>query len=404
MTWAAEVVAAPFQSNYGAPSVMRSHKITLMRAALLLNALSVGISSATAIGFDNDDFLITSFSVGTIGVYDRDLTYKGLLEDNFAKIGAIEFDLEGNLVAASQHSDAGDAELRVYGGSGMRLASQGFTNPSMLAPSDLDQAPNGNYYIATQARVGEFSPSGTHIAWFMDDVPAHMSGVAVLPGGVVWGGGSPGQPYLNVYDPLTHDQIGSIALDHGQKGANHLHYSRTTNTVLAADWLGNAIVERDTSGNYLRRFTAPGFVTPSNVARGPGGHVFSLVPSSNSLYRWDADGNFLGFTSLGGSVSGPTKILWAGNSVPEPSSIGLVGICALAVLGRISDFQRILRDNRPFQRPTKRSFNRPVGAQVKFVVRSEYCRDESSIVWFNVHSSSGVAADCRARVCGDVCV
>jgi hypothetical protein len=309
------------------------------RVIFFLSALAIVVSSAAAIGFDNDDFLISSYSAGTIGVYDRDLTYKGLLEPSFETVLPLAFDLAGNLVAASQNSDTRDAEVRVYDRSGTKLMSRSFANRDLDNPADLDVAPNGNYYVATQfgRGVAEFSRNGEIIASFIDDIPAHMGSVAVLPGGLAWGGASPNpsnpeQNFVSIYDPATHDQIGSVPLDHGQKSVSHLEYSRTTNTVLIADYLGNAIVERDTSGNYLRTFTASGYAKPTSVTRGPGGDVFSVIFSTNNLYRWDADGNFLGVTSLADSVTGPSKIVWAGEAVPEPSTIGLGVICVIAML------------------------------------------------------------------------
>ncbi len=309
------------------------------RVIFLLSALAIGVSSAAAIGFDRDDFLISSSSAGTIGVYDRDLTYKGLLDPSFETVLPLAFDLAGNLVAASQNSAIRDAEVRVYDRSGAQLAARSFTNRALRNPADVDLAPNGNYYVATQDSVKEFSPAGVQVGFFVNNQLSHgMSGVAALPGGAVWGGTNPNpntpeQNFISVYDPVAHGQIGSVPLDHGQRSANHLDYSRTTRTVLIADYVGNAIVERDTSGNYIRTFTAPTFARPLSVSRGPNGDVFSVIFSTNSLYRWDAEGNFLGVTSLANSVIGPSKIIWAGEAVPEPGSIGIVAISLLTMLG-----------------------------------------------------------------------
>jgi hypothetical protein len=293
-----------------------------------------------AIGFDNDDFLISSYSAGTIGVYDRDLTYKGMLDPSFETVTPLTFDLDGNLVAASQNSDVRDAEVRVYDRSGTQLASRSFANRDLGSPADIDVAPNGNYYVATQfyRRVAEFSFHGEFIATFSDHNLTHMSGVAALPGNVVWGAATANpstaeQNFINIYDSLTHDQIGSVPLDHGQKSAGYLYYSRTTNTILISDRLANAIVERDTSGNYIRSFTAPGFQMRSGFTRGPEGDVLSVNFATNSLYRWDVDGNFLGVTSLADSVSGPSHIVWAGDVVPEPTASGLAVIGLLTILG-----------------------------------------------------------------------
>lgn len=311
-----------------------------MRLVASISAFALAASTAAAVGFDRDDFLVTSFSAGTIGVYNHDLTFKGLLESEFDGVSALTFDRQGNLVAAKGTFAGSPPELRVYDKNGTQLAARGFSNPELQEPADIDVAPDGHYYVAGQfLHVGDFTASGVLLEKFRNSVTHHISGVALLPGGIVWTGTSPNtsvpaQNAISINDQLTRAQIGSIALDHGQKAANFLYYSPNTGTVLVTDWIGGAIFERDTAGNFVRSFTAPGYQMPSNVTRGPGGDVFSLQTNLNRLYRWDANGNSLGFISLAESVNGPVKIVWAGDSVPEPTTIlsalgGLI-VCGLS--------------------------------------------------------------------------
>ena len=297
---------------------------------LSLTAYSLSVSPSAAIGFDGDDFLITTIS-GAVVVYDHDLSYKGVLFSGF-NVVAMTFDHQGNVVVA--HASP-TAELRVYDRSGTWLTSRSFTNPELQSPFDIDVAADGHYYVATQfLHVRDFSPAGDFVGTFTNSVTNHMSGVALLPGGIVWTSASPNasvpeQNFISINDQSTRAQIGSISLDHGQKSANFLLYSSNTNTVLIADRLGNAIVERDTSGKYIRNFTADGFQT-ANVMRGPDGDVFSMQPM-NRLYSWDVNGNFLGVTNLAGDAL-RAPLLWAGNAVPESAAIVIATMGGLVLI------------------------------------------------------------------------
>jgi hypothetical protein len=165
-------------------------------------------------------------------------------------------------------------------------------------------------------------------------------GVAVLPGNVLWAGFD-SRGYLrharngeiisadvtdiNVFDLVTGSQIGSFTLDQGQLGANAMFYSTSTNTVLITDRQSDAVYERATDGKFLRSFTAPGMGEMAGVTRGPGGHVFVTDFHDNGVYRWTADGGFVGFFPL--SRPFLTNIVWTGNSIPEPASMSLIIGC-----------------------------------------------------------------------------
>lgn len=298
------------------------------RLIVSLAALAFGVSTAAAVSFDGDDFLVATVFDAVV-VYDHDLTYKGVLANN-VRVGAMALDREGNLVVTHSSSPP---QIRVYDKDGTWLTARSFANREIFFPLDMDVALDGHYLVGSQSSyVLDFSPAGELLGTFEFSPTVYLSGVAALPGGVVWLTAAPivtypEGSYISVNDQLTHQQVGSFTLNHGQESASFLEYTPSTNTVLMADFEGDAIVERDTAGNYVRTFTADGFHLPLNVTRGPGGDVFSLQPS-NRLYRWDANGNFLGITPLAGSTARP-PILWAGNSVPEPSAMFLA-IAAIA--------------------------------------------------------------------------
>ncbi len=164
----------------------------------------------------------------------------------------------------------------------------------------------------------EFTPTGVTGRTF--DTGNH-DGVAVLPGGVLWGGDSINSTGIEVFDLATGSNTGTIDFDNGQQRAASMSYSVATGTVLMADISADSVFERTTDGTFVRSFTATGFGLPLGVTRGPNGDVFATDVFDDGVYRWQADGTYVGFTSLGGGLDAPVNILWAGNSptvIPEP--------------------------------------------------------------------------------------
>ena len=52
-----------------------------------------------------------------------------------------------------------------------------------------------------------------------------------------------------------------------------------------------------------------GLIAPLGVTRGPGGGVFATDFVNDGVFRWDADGAFVGLTDLSASVTDPGNIL-----------------------------------------------------------------------------------------------
>lgn len=297
---------------------------------VLCLALVLPATHAAAVGFDNDDFIIAGFVSDSIAVYDSDFTFKGNLDASFDRAAGLDFDAAGRVVAAGQNK-----QVRVYDAAGNQLPPPlSFSNLDLGSPIDLKVGPGpaGNYYVGTQSNgLREFTPVGVTARIFDTDT---YSGVAVLPGNVLWGGGFNGSGnLLNVFDLVTGTQTGSITLDNGQTDVVSMFYSAATDTVLLADGNNSAIYERETDGTFLRSFTATGLGSPRGVTRGPGGDVFATDGLDDGVYRWDADANFLGFTSLSPSINGPINILYTGN-IPEPATATLLLAAALPLMTR----------------------------------------------------------------------
>ncbi|MEM7808122.1 MAG: hypothetical protein AAF561_08435 [Planctomycetota bacterium] len=293
----------------------------------MLHVLWPAAAVASTVGWDDDDFLISGFDSNTIGVFDHDLTFKGNLVTGFDRVTGLDFDAAGNLVAVGR----GPGQVRVFSPEGMQLSS--FVNSDIQSPVDVRVGPSGDYYVGGILSSGfgvmEFTPDGTTGRTFDTDLFA--TSLAVLPGGVLWvSGGSP-LDGISVFDISNGNDVGTINFDNGQFNARTMRYSQATETVLMLDSL-SGVFERQINGDFVRSFTADGVSKPVGITRGPNDDVFVTDEDNNGVYRWRADGTFVGFTPLGGGLDAPVSILWTGNSptvIPEPAA----ATCCLAILG-----------------------------------------------------------------------
>ncbi|MEM6733225.1 MAG: hypothetical protein AAF658_16825, partial [Myxococcota bacterium] len=303
------------------------------RAYVSLAALGViaGVGSADAqiplSGYDSDDFIVafseagSTFqpgnpnSIGSIVVFDSDRTFKGYLDPFFDTVSGMDFDAAGRVVATSAAAN----EVRVYTPDGDLVPELSFSSPALGAAIDLKVGPSGNYFVGTQSSRGargivEFTPSGDAVRSFDNPDAANSAdydGVAVLPGGVLWGGGFglPPGDFIDVHDIESGGLSSRIAFDNGQSSAVSMFYDRNTDTVLTVDIDADMVFERDLDGNFLRSFEVPDGVvgnagdpiimnTSLGVTRGPNGEVYatnqgtlSNVPGAtdgNGIFVWDA--------------------------------------------------------------------------------------------------------------------
>ncbi|MEM7806980.1 MAG: hypothetical protein AAF561_02590 [Planctomycetota bacterium] len=311
----------------------RRHRLAafLAAAVLFFSALWPAAAAASTVGWDDDDFLVAGLLSGTIGVYDSDLTFKGNLVTGFNRTSGLDFDAAGNLVAAGQEP----GQVRVFSSNGTQLST--IDNSDLGFPLDLKVGPNGNFFVGTQDLDGgngliEFTSGGATVRTFDT---GDYEGVAVPPGGVLWGGDFNNSTGIEVFDLATGSNTGTIAFDNGQQRATSMSYSVATGTILMADNQGEAIFERTTDGTFVRSFTATGLGNSFGVTRGLNGDVFAADFSDDGVYRWQADGTFVGFTSLGGGLDAPINIVWAGNSptvIPEPG-VAMCWPSLLSLLG-----------------------------------------------------------------------
>jgi WD40 repeat protein len=230
------------------------------------------VAPARAIGWDGDDFLIgggPSFG-NKIGVFDHDLSFKGLLVDGFLGVGGMDFDRDGNLVVVSGIL----RQVRVYRADGSLVG--GFTRSDDLlgTGSNLKVAPNGSYVVATQNLSGGdgarmFTTDGAFVRQYDS---GNVAGIAVVPGNKLWTNGS-GVPGIKVFDLDTGAQLSTLTVD-GLLRVSSMR-ANPTNSVLLATPTANRIIDANLDGSVRQNFFEPdGFSLSGAVTPGPGGDVW----------------------------------------------------------------------------------------------------------------------------------
>ena len=310
-----------------------------LAALAAVGIFSIWPIQGKAIGFDADDYIITelSFAGPAVLVYDHDFKFKGYLgpEGNSTGLATgLDFDAAG-LVVARGSFDGLTSQIRVFEPDGSLATNrpQDVTSPPGVL--NLAVADNGNYFVAGQNEVFG-TPNGLLEIAFDGEVLRQIDaddyeGVAVLPGGVVVGGGGSDTGFLRAFDAETDQPVfsfseqvtpattGATLFDQGQRSATDIDYSPRTDSLLLADRRGAAIFERETDGTFIRRFDPPGDI-PFNanseligVTRGPGGDVYAIF--RDVVVRWDANGNYVESIDLSDTIGfSATGILWASNA------------------------------------------------------------------------------------------
>jgi hypothetical protein len=310
---------------------MKINRLTVR--IVFLVCIIVNPSLVRAIGFDKDDFIISAFTSGNIGVFDSDFTFKGYLDADFPTAAGLDFDSQGHVIAVGHNN-----EIRIYDSTGNRLQTLNIGNPEGGEPIDLKVGPDGNYYVGNQSLLREISPAGAALRQF--NIP-DVAGVVTLPNGVLWGGSGnqvakPG--YLQPIDLSTGGYLGTIPLNGGQQDTISMRYSDATNTVLMTQSYGmKAVFERSLNGDLIRTYSLGGPTDLGGVTRGPGGGVYALGLFTNRAYKWDPGDQGSGSLFELSPLVTPINILWAGNAaaVPEPAAMALVLIgCASTNISR----------------------------------------------------------------------
>jgi hypothetical protein len=258
-------------------------------------------------GFGANDFIVAGYNNGTLADLDQNGNFQGTIDSLPGAVG-LDFLANGNLVAAGQGSG-----VKEYDSAGNVVTS--FNNNDIGDPIDLKASSSNLLYAGNQQPGGapEVNLSGTTLRFVGTN---NYDSIALLPNNVVWAGGDGYQGKIDVIDLTSGNVTSTITLDHGQNDAESMFYSASTNTVLTTSD-NQGVFERDLNGNFIREFAFPTSTDSYGVTRGPGGDVFATDFSHSSILEWHADGTFVGSIDISSNVSGPTGLVWAGNSNPN---------------------------------------------------------------------------------------
>ena len=317
-------------------SLIQLLEIRLKRLmALMTVAVALGVGAVTQAGsYDADDFIVASFLGNSIAIFDHDFTFKSFLDDDFGMPTGLGFDADGILHAASLAQ-----EVRQYQPNGNAVGS--FTSGDLGMPFDIKVANSGHLFVGTETNlsVREFSDTGQSLRTYGGN---SYGSVALLGSDVLWAGGSSNPAEIDVFDISSGSQTGTIPLDNGQFNAKTMFYASEIDAVLMTDSPDgpDSVFERSRDGALVREFaTANDLVESAGITRGPNGDVFVTDFSLNSVFRWQADGTFIGEVPLT-NVSGATQIVWAGNVIPEPPGLLLSALAACVPIVRRSRIRR----------------------------------------------------------------
>lgn len=295
-------------------------KLLILAAVLSISLPTCNQTACVwAIGFDRDDFIIAGGDSDNIGVFDADLSFKGYLDASIDNPFQLAFDNLGRVVVAAQ----GQPEIRVYDATGNRPPSLSFTHPNLGIPGNIAVDAGGNYFVATQSDqlyLQTFTPNGLNLGTVGSD---RVDAVVALPNGELWTGRAFGS--VNVFETATGAFKKSLPISL----VSNLSYSAATDTVFVGDVVMETIREFSTDGTLLREFVAPGLVNPEAIVRGPDNDVFA-TSAQTGVFRWKADGTFIGVTSMESHLQFLGGMLWAGNAVPEPHSVSMVSIIVIS--------------------------------------------------------------------------
>jgi hypothetical protein len=322
-----------------------NHMDRLMKrlATVALLWLLCKTSAAAGTPWMSTDYLISGFDSASIGVFDVNFIFQGLLDNSIPNPTGLDFLPDGTLIAAAlQVGGSGIGAVANYTPSGTRIHF--FTNTQLANPVDIKSDSASHVFVGTQSETFAVQETDVVGSFFQTFGTQGYSGVAVLPGAVLWAGRPNFSSIVDVYDIASGALTGSIVLDAGQNRASSMFYSSTTNTVLMTDGSlavngNNKVFERDLNGALIRTFSSPSFVAaglagnPSfGVTRGPNGDVLvTTAGGGGGIFHWHSDGTFVGQHNVAG-ILGPIGIAWAGNAnVPEPTTlvmllIGVVGM------------------------------------------------------------------------------
>jgi hypothetical protein len=295
--------------------------------AILASAASAALAGAYAPG----DFLIADFTGDRVGIFDAQMQFKSYLVTGLDRATGVDVRRDGTAVVASQATTTGEwGDVRQFSPAGTQLRS--FSHPQF--PVDVKFSPSQTILLSTQQGVvEEHTWSGGFIGTFFEARLNDPQSLAVVGATSLWVGEGENDS-IRIFDLATRTLQRTVALDNGQLSASSMSYSDATGTVLIADsttgWIFERIGSGAGTGAFQRVFKPGPRKSPlGGVVRTAAGEVWATDNGTGDLLRYQADGTYLGLSTLRSWITTPGNIVQV-PLVPEPTSAATLAVLIAA--------------------------------------------------------------------------
>jgi sugar lactone lactonase YvrE len=209
-------------------------------------------------------------------------------------------------------------------GLGSDFASTAMTHPGGLA---FDRA--GNLYVASSSYITKFTPAGVPSTFTSTGVSAGQ-GLAFDQAGNLyvanWSGST-----IRKYSP-TGANLGVFAST-GLSGPVGLAFDGAGN-LYAANRENNTIWKY-TPGGVGSLFASTGLISPRGLAFDSAGNLYAANMTGYTIEKFSPTGIDLGaFADFSATYAAPDFIVILPDVIPEPSTVAILGLGAMLVIGR----------------------------------------------------------------------